>query len=215
MLPAVAASSCPARPHLSSPRNRPRQRDRVLALQLLTLRPDDNAMLNPSSRSERRLRPQLRNHTTSCTTSPEISIRHPPGIRSLPSITKPPKITVAGVPARAPANAKVSTGRSQVTSGPRPPTAPAPPSGRLLTILSVLPARLSWIRIPQAAGSWQLASDSLRPPACLVFSANPGLNVTPPPPPSKPPGPPRPRSNPPAVTEKIVLGPQGAHVHVH
>lgn len=130
MLPAVAASSCPARPHLSSPRNRPRQRDRVLALQLLTLRPDDNAMLNPSSRSERRLRPQLRNHTTSCTTSPEISIRHPPGIRSLPSITKPPKITVAGVPARAPANAKVSTGRSQVTSGPRPPTAPAPPSGR-------------------------------------------------------------------------------------
>ena len=124
----------------------------------------------------------LRNHTTSCTINPEMSIRHPPAIRSLPSITKPPRITAAGVLPRAPANAKLSTGRSQVTSGPRPPTAHAPAfRPPLLTILYVLPARLSRIPIPQAAGSWQLASDSLRPPACLVFSASPGLNVIPPP----------------------------------
>ena len=71
VLPAVAASPCPARPHLSSPRNRPRQRDRVLALQLLTLRPDDNAMLNPSSRSERRLRPH--------TPKPHNLLHHQPG----------------------------------------------------------------------------------------------------------------------------------------
>ena len=153
-----------------------------------------------------------RNHTTSCTTNPETSIRHPPGIRSLPT-HKAPRITVAGVlPCQLTPNSQPVAPRLLQALGPDrscPSLQAAPPSHPLRAAGSTLldPHPSGW-RIPAARFRLPQTSSLLS----FLRQPRPQHDSTPP---SKPPGPPRPRSNPPAVTEQIVLGPQGAHVHVH
>ena len=55
--PAVAASSRRAGPHLPCPQQPAEAPGPILGRELLTLRPEDNAMLNRSSRPERRPKP--------------------------------------------------------------------------------------------------------------------------------------------------------------
>lgn len=134
-------------------------------------------MLNPSSRSERRLRPH--------TLKPHNLLHHQPGDQhqaparnqkptnsqspknNYPEFYHGPQLTPNSQPVAPKLLQALGPDRSCSSLQAVPPSHP----------LSVLPARFSWIPIPQAGGSWQLASDSLRPPACLVFSANPGLNM--------------------------------------
>lgn len=125
---------------------------------------------------------------------------HPPGKKNAWSCTVRPK------------RRQNSARRFPVASSPRPGTAHAPGfRPPPLPIPSSCQPSIS-----STAGSRQPGAHSSRPPICLAFFTSPGLSGVPAPPPHSHQallglGP----TPPPALTEKIVLGPQGAHVHVH